>query len=348
MFNFAWPWLFIGLPLPWLLRRFVPPVQQQQGLALRVPFYAQAAAVQGGMGKQYQRAYTRLILATLAWILLVAAAARPQWVGEPIELPIAGRDLMMALDISGSMEQKDFEVQGQQVTRLQLVKLVAGDFIQRRQGDRLGLILFGSQAYLQSPLTFDRNTVERLMNDAIIRMAGPATAIGDAIGLAVKRLKDSPPDQRRLILLTDGANTAGVVEPVQAAELAAQAGLRIYTIGLGAEAMRVGGFFGSRMVNPSRDLDETSLKKIAELTGGRYFRAKDTQALESIYKELDALEPVDSDAQVFRPIQALYHWPLAAAAGLILLLGLLRLLVLYLPVWRQKTRYQSVYCGAAA
>jgi Ca-activated chloride channel family protein len=193
---------------------------------------------------------------------------------------------------------------------------VAADFIEHRQGDRIGLILFGEQAYLQTPLTFDLKTVQTLLSEAVIGLAGQATAIGDAIGLAVKRLRQHKHSNKVLILLTDGANTAGTVSPLVAADLAAKENLKIYTIGIGADEMIVRDFFGSRRINPSADLDEATLKAIAKKTGGKYFRARDTDELRQIYKLLDKLEPVEKDLQHFRPRIALYPWPLGAALGL--------------------------------
>ena len=245
---------------------------------------------------------------------------RPQWLGEPIEQAVSGRDLMLAVDLSGSMEEQDFMVEKKRVDRLTATKYVAGQFIQRRIGDRLGLILFGTQAYLQTPLTFDRATVTTLLNESAIGLAGESTAIGDAIGLAVKRLRKQQANSRVLVLLTDGANTAGEVTPLKAAELAADNNLKIYTIGIGADEMIVRSFFGSRKVNPSRDLDEKTLIAIAEKTGGRYFRARNTKELNQIYQLLDELEPVEKEKQYFRPKTELYHWPLAIAfilAGII-------------------------------
>jgi len=211
---------------------------------------------------------------------------------------------------------------GQQVTdRLTAVKAVAGNFIEHRKGDRLGLILFGDQAYLQTPLTFDRETVRTLLNEAAIGLAGKSTAIGDAIGLAVKRLRERPAENRVLILLTDGANTSGSVDPLKAADLAAREGVRIYTIGVGADEMLVRGFFGTQRV-PSNELDEATLTAIAQKTGGQYFRARDIESLQKIYALLDKLEPVSQDEETFRPIHELYAWPLSGALLLTALLAL--------------------------
>ncbi len=314
MIDFAWPWLFLIFPLPWLLRWLMPPVAPEEEAALRVPFieaFKDRGAGRGRVGLKRRS----LWFAALAWLFLVFAVTRPQWRGAPIELPVSGRNLMLAVDLSGSMEVKDFEVNGRMVDRLEATQLVAGKFIERRVGDRLGLILFGRQAYLQTPLTFDRKTVKTLLNEAVIGLAGKETAIGDAIGLAVKRLRQQKDEsgQRVLILLTDGANTAGEVDPLKAAELAAAEGLKIYTIGIGADEMTVRSLFGSRRVNPSTDLDEGTLTAIAEKTGGRYFRAKNLRDLGEIYQLLDELEPIEQETQLFRPTRTLYPWPLGTS-----------------------------------
>lgn len=317
--EFAWPWLLAALPLPLLVVWLLPRAAQTPGSALRVPFYAALAA--GSGTATAGRSRLRLIAAALAWLLLVGAAARPQFFGDPIRLPITGRDILLAVDISGSMETQDMRL-GQRLTdRLTAVKFVAGDFIERRTGDRLGLILFGDQAYLQTPLTFDRSTVRTLLEEAAIGLAGKRTAIGDAIGLAVKRLRDQPQENRVLVLLTDGANTAGSVDPLKAADLAAQEGVRVYTIGVGADETLVRGLFGTRRV-PSTELDEKTLTAIAGKTGGRYFRARDIAGLQEIYALLDQLEPVSEDEETFRPVRELYLWPLAAALGISALLAL--------------------------
>ncbi len=277
--------------------------------ALKVPWFSMIAAPGSGWMKQPLLA----IAASVVWVLLLLAAARPQWVGEIENLPISGRDLLLAVDISGSMDTQDMILNGKKVNRLAVVKKVAGEFIQRRKGDRVGLILFGSRAYLQTPLTFDTQTTSILLDESEIGLAGRETAIGDAIGLAVKRLREDAASDRVLILLTDGANTSGEVQPMQAADFAAREGLKIYTVGVGADEMMVQDFFGTRMVNPSADLDEDTLKAIAERTGGAYFRARDAEALARIYQQLDKLEPVESDQEAIRPVDELFFWPLSIA-----------------------------------
>jgi len=323
MIQLAWPWMLLALPLPWLVHYWWPPAQSSQG-GLRVPFYHILAQNQAISPRPNTAAFDR-ILAILAYALLVLAAARPQWVGEPVTLPVSGRDLLLAVDLSGSMDTPDMTLNGHSVNRLDAVKDVVGQFIDRRQSDRLGLILFGDQAYLQAPLTFDRNTVRAFLQDAVIGLAGKATAIGDAIGLGVKRLRERPAENRVMVLLTDGANTAGELTPDKAAQVAAAEGVKIYTIGVGAEEVLVRDFFGARKVNPSQDLDEKTLQDIAKQTGGHYFRARDSKALADIYQQLDELEPIEVEGKTFRPLQALYSWPLALAWLLAILVLMFRM-----------------------
>jgi len=318
MIHFEWSWAILVLPLPLLVRKLLKPLEPEWQAALKVPFLndfsglADLPIIQSRKGLFWW--------ATIAWLLLILATMRPQWLDKPIEYAVSGRDLMLAIDLSGSMEEKDFRLNNQWVDRLTATKQIASQFIQRRVGDRLGLILFGTQAYLQVPLTFDRTTVITLLNESVLGLAGKNTAIGDAIGLAVKRLQQHPSQRQVLILLTDGANTAGEISPIKAAELAAKHQLKIYTIGIGADEMIVQSFFGSRKINPSVDLDEKTLKAIAKQTGGRYFRARNTEEFNQIYQLLDKLEPVERDKQYFRPRTELFYLPLGIAlliAGII-------------------------------
>lgn len=328
MIDFVWPWAFVLLLLPWLIYKFCPPALAAEEAALWVPSLSPFGGTEYQQGRGKSR--WQLPLALFCWLLLVGATARPQWMGEPIELPVSGRDLMLAVDLSGSMQTKDFKLEGEMVDRLTALKAVATDFIQRRVGDRLGLILFGEQPYVQTPLTFDRQTLQQLLNESALGLAGEKTSIGDAIGLAVKRLKEGEGEQQILILLTDGANTAGQLAPLKAADLAAREKLKIYTIGIGADEMEVRSFFYRQTINPSADLDEKTLTMIAEKTGGRYFRAHDTEQLAEIYAELDRLEPVEHDHDVYRPISELYFWPLGAALVGSLMLVLLPLIPAFL------------------
>lgn len=317
MITFLWPLAFLVLPAPILARYALKPLPQSANGALRVPFFASLRG-QGKMGgRKPMQGWLRLAMASAIWILLVTALARPAMIGPAVPLPAEGRDIMMAIDLSGSMGREDFALNGQSSTRLGVVKQTADDFIERRQGDRIGLVLFSDRAYLQSPLTFDRDVVRELLDQAQVGLTGTETAIGDAIAIAVKRLKDRPADERVLVLLTDGASNAGVMTPLAAADLAAKLGVKIYTIGVGAERMVVNTGFGQQVVNPSQDLDETTLAAIAAKTGGLYFRATDLAGLADIYHEIDRMEPIADDPLFLHPSIALFYWPLGGALVLI-------------------------------
>lgn len=310
MLELAWPWLLAALPLPLLAVWLLPRGKTASAHALRLPHpglrledSAQPAPVPAW----------RRWLALTAWALLVVAAARPQWLGPPEDIARTGRDLLLAVDTSGSMSIEDMQLGATTVPtpRFNAIQAIGADFIERRKGDRVGLILFGSRAYLLVPLTFDLGTVAAQLHESAIGLAGRETAIGDAVGLAVKRLRDRPENQRVLVLLTDGVNNAGELDPRKATELATANHVRIYTIGIGAEAMRVDSLFGSRVVNPSEDLDEAMLQAMAEQTGGRYFRARNSAELAGIYAAIDQLEPAADKSDNLRPIQELYWPPLA-------------------------------------
>lgn len=320
--EFAWLWALAALPLPFIVARLLPRVATQAEPALQLPFDAVLTTTLSSRPESPNRLH--LALLTLAWVLLIIAATRPQFVGESVQLPVNGRDLMLAIDISGSMQTMDMMIRNRASSRLTAVKAVAGEFIDQRAGDRLGLILFADQAYLQTPLTFDRETVRTQLNEAAIGLAGKRTAIGDAVGLAVKRLREQPEQSRVLVLLTDGINNAGQLDPLKAAQLAEHERIRIYVIGVGADEMIVQGFFGRQRV-ANTELDERTLTAIAQSTGGRYFRARDTRELQQIYQLIDTIEPVSEDLQTFRPVNELYRWPLGAALIATLLMAAIRL-----------------------
>ena len=327
MWSLAWPWVLLALPLPLLVNRLLPESASLQDAGLKVPAFG-GFAMLVDRSEAEQLLSWKLWVAALAWLLLVVATARPERIGDEVDVPVSGRNLMLAVDLSGSMDQKDFELGNLRVDRLTATKAVASDFISRREGDRIGLILFGERAYLQVPLTLDRETVKVFLLESFIGLAGEKTAIGDAITLAVKLIydHDEDPGEQVLVLLTDGANTAGVIQPLKAAELARQVGLRIYTIGIGAEQLEVSSLIGGRRsINPSADLDEETLTGIAELTGGRYFRAKDMAGLQDIYRLVDELEPVEEPEAGFRPVKSLYFLPLTVSFALAALLGLVSL-----------------------
>ncbi|OAN11214.1 IMP dehydrogenase [Photobacterium jeanii] len=317
MFEFAWLWAWLLLPLPYLVYRFARPVQQQAVVTL--------PQLPDNIGQQQRGSKLGLILMSLVWVALVTATARPIWYGDPIEINPEHRDMLLAVDLSGSMSIEDMVTpSGETIDRLQAVKNVLTDFIKERKGDRLGLVLFANHAYLQTPLTFDRHTVEQQLNRTVLGLIGQATAIGEGLGVATKTFIDSEAPQRVIVLLSDGANTAGVIEPLEAAKLAAESGVTIYTVGVGAEEMMQQGFFSTRVVNPSQDLDEKMLTKIAEMTGGQYFRARNPEELSQIYQLIDQMEPINTAQQTWRPRDELFRYPLAIALLLSFVLLILR------------------------
>ena len=311
MFTLLWPLVLILAPLPLIYRYWRKPINQSLN-ALRAPAMLAIVKSQSSPLKSSSWLANSLkILLFLCWLCALLALSRPQWIGDPVPLPTSGRDLLLAVDISPSMRQRDMRIGGQIVNRLVAVKSVVGDFVEQREGDRLGLVLFGEQAYLQTPLTFDRKTLKTLLYEAQMGFAGSnGTAIGDAIGLAVKRLEDRPKNHRVVILLTDGANNAGALEPIKAAELASLANVKIYTIGVGARG--------------ASGLDEQTLAEVAKITGGQFFRARNPAELDAIYQELNRLEPVDQEAETIRPTISLHHWPLGIAFILSLLIAIAR------------------------
>lgn len=325
MLTILWPWVLALAPAPLVYRWYRRPINIS-AKALKAPALAAIAAGHQGSSKGASKRQLMLkLLLALCWLAALVALSRPIWVGDPVALPTSGRDLLLAVDISGSMEQKDMRIRGSTVNRLEAVKSVVGDFVTQREGDRLGLILFGERAYLQTPLTFDTQTLQTLLNEAQIGFAGRrGTAVGDAIGLAIKRLQNRSENHRVVILLTDGASNSGELDPLQAAQLANTANVKIYTIGIGAEAQESFGLFGPRISNPSADLNEEELIGIAEATGGQYFRARDPQELSAIYNQLNKLEPVDQEAETVRPTISLFHWPLGIAFIASLLIIILR------------------------
>jgi len=319
--ELALPWALAALPLPLLAWRWLPPAPERGG-ALRVPFFDRLAAQPPGGAAATRRGALVVALKALAWALLVLAAAQPQWAGPPREVATRGRDLMLALDLSGSMQTPDFEIGGRSVERFAAVREVARRFTLERRGDRVGLVLFGTRAFLQAPLTPDLATVAELLDESEVGLAGEQTAIGDGIGLAVKHLRERPDGRRVLVLLSDGASNAGVLDPKKAAELARDANVRIYAIGVGSEPRTLATLLGARVVGGASDLDEDALREIAAATGGSYFRADDTESLIRIYREIDELEPTEGATATVRPVHALFHWPLGGAVALAGLLGL--------------------------
>lgn len=327
MTSFVFPLAFLLLPLPFIMQAVLPCVNQENEDALKVPFFDDIRVLShSGTRSVFQKFHVRRLLGFLIWGLLVTAAAGPRWVGEAVKMPAQGRNLMLVLDISGSMEEADFSVQNRAVRRWDVVRAVADAFIQKRKGDRVGVVLFGERAYLYTPLTYDVKTVSDLLKEADVGMAGTQTALGDALGLALKTMVDVPDESKVIVLLSDGAANAGTMRPAEAAELAAKMGVKVYTIGAGSDTVQMMGLFGVMQMPRGDEIDEKTLQEIAQKTQGRYFRAKNTQELIEIYKEIDALEPVDNDDVFIRPVKTLFYYPLGAAF-ILSILGAVMLLI---------------------
>jgi len=310
MIRFANLWALLLLPLPLLIYILMPARKMQQAMAVKVPFFN---VLPQKIVSQSEHSRARNFAYWLIWILLVASACKPELIGPPIETPEVGRNLMIAVDISGSMRITDMVKTNKTITRLSAVKQVAKKFVEARKGDRLGLIVFATKAYVYTPLTFDHRTVMDRLDDATIGLAGQQTALGDAIGLGIKRLVHYPAKNRVLIALTDGASNAGSVKPLEAARLAEKNHIKIYTIGIGSKSFKQRDYFGNIIKNPSLQLDEQTLKSIAQTTQGQYFRATDAIELRKIYERIDELEPVTQEKQVVSVAKSLFYVPLLFA-----------------------------------
>lgn len=312
MFELTLPWILTLLPLPLLLWYILPKAENKLSVALKIPFFNDLTTV-AAKEKHCSNNPAKISLFFLIWTLLLLALANPRWVGDPISLSRKGHHIMMALDLSPSMAVEDMPLNGHFVSRLDVVKRAAKEFVQHRVNDKVGLILFGERAYLQTPFTFDTQSILERIDDASAGLAGKSTSLGDALGLAIKHLQHVPEQGRVMILLTDGANNSGALSPLKAAELAYQDKIKIYTIGLGANANSndFNGMFLS--MNAAADLDEGTLKLIAAKTKGRYFRATDLRSLQSIYQAINAMETVTQSAATIQPKQDYYPWPLSLA-----------------------------------
>lgn len=314
--EFVWWGMLILLPLPFVIYKFATPAKTEAALTL--PYLPETSDSKGPKTKLHK------IVASLIWICLVVASARPVWFGEPVEFQPKHRDLMLVVDLSYSMSKEDMQYNGEYIDRLTSVKRVLSDFIERRKGDRVGLVLFADHAYLQTPLTLDRTSVSQQLNQTVLRLIGTNTAIGDGIGLATKTFVDSNAPQRIMVLLSDGSNTAGELDPIEAADIAKKYNATIYTVGVGAGEMMVKEFFMTRKVNTAEDLDEKTLMEIAKRTGGQYFRARDSKELATIYDTINQLEPVSNTIKTWRPQQEWFTLPLAIALMLSCFLVVLR------------------------
>ena len=329
MFSFHWPWFALLLPLPLLIWKFW---HRPHGATDAYTHADSSTLLHPALGRLastfiHSRSLThaggrlQIFMLALLWVALVVCLMRPQWLEPYSEVRTEGYDLMLAIDTSRSMEAMDFTVSGRQVTRMAVIKGVIGRFIKARDGDRIGLVVFGDQAFVLSPMTLDNQAVYKLVDNIVSRMAGDGTAIGDAIGLAVKKLRDRPEGSRILILVTDGENTEGSLPPKLAAQLAAHEGIRIYTIGVGSKGL-VPFMEDGRVTQVKMEIDEELLTEVAGITGGEYFRATDTRALEQIYQRIDALEKTQAEARTALIPRPLYRWPLGLALLVLLLLGL--------------------------
>lgn len=327
MWQLDYPWLLLLTPLPWLAYRYLP-VYNEARSAVRVPFFAamsravgEAPGVVGSRRNHWQ-----LLLNLLVWALILLAAARPVFVEKPLERQQPVRDLMLAIDLSQSMETEDFtNASGEKINRLAAVKDVVQGFIDKRKDDRLGLIVFGSGAYPQAPLTLDHASLSLLLDDTGIGMAGPNTAIGDAIGLSLKLLDRANEQEKVLILLTDGNDTSSAITPDHAAQMAASKGVVIHTIGIGDPSAS-----GEAKVNLP------ALEQIAQSTGGQFFRAEDRNALNQVYDTLDRLTPHQVKTLSHQPQRELFYWPLAVALLILALYHLGALLRVRLAFARQR------------
>ncbi|GKT11420.1 MAG: Ca-activated chloride channel homolog [Thiomicrorhabdus sp.] len=318
------PWMIALLPLPWIVRRLFKSVAQKQVplLAPQIVNRVEQQLSQTQFIEPNQNRSSIPPLFILLWLLLLIAATRPVWYLNPTPFQVSGKEIMLAVDLSGSMQKEDMYLGGDDVNRLVAVKAVVSTFIEQRKGDRMGLVVFGTQAFLQSPLTYDLQTVKTLLNETAISMAGNNTAIGDAIGLTLKHLQQAKQQNAVLILLTDGSNTAGKVEPIKAAEKAKELGLKIYTIAVGRVEHRTG---LDLFLQGKSDIDVASLKRIAKMTDGQFFQANDTKQLSEIYQYINQLESSEHEVFNYRHRSELYIWPLGAAFMLSLILAFLQL-----------------------
>jgi Ca-activated chloride channel family protein len=327
VFELASPWFALLLPLPWLARWLLPPrpVRSDEAPETAELLYPSVGRLVAsftvlapgwGLPTRVQQA-----LIALVWVALVAALMRPQWLEARQDVVSPGYDLVLAVDTSRSMKALDFTVEGRRVNRMAVVKGVVGRFIEQRQGDRVGLIVFGDGAYLQAPLTTDGQAVRAMLDGVVPGMAGDATAIGDAVGLAVKKLRDRPPGSRVLVLVTDGENTAGSLPPLEAARLASRYGIRVYTVGVGSKGKVPFPDDRGGITYEDMQIDERLLEEIATLTGGAAYLATDTQALEAIYQRIDALEKTEAETRTTLVPVSLHRWPLGVAMAALLMVG---------------------------
>jgi len=330
MFTFYWPWMILLLPLPLIAWYFLPAnknVNSDTSPELLFPYIGRLfSAFTARKPSASKSKEWFVIILSLLWIFLVLALMRPQWLDQMEFTNKNAYDIMLAVDVSGSMEALDFATEENRVSRLDITKSVVSNFALERKGDRLGLILFGEYAYLQMPMTFDTMAVSKMINNAATGMAGASTAIGDAIGIAIKEIRGRSEKSRVLILLTDGADTSSNIPPLEAANIAKHYGIRIYTIGIGTGGIVPYPNQFGQISMVEIGMDEELLQKIADITGGQYFKATDNAALTTIYQKINELEKVKIDTMEYRIRQPLYRYPLGIACILFLMLCLMPLI----------------------
>lgn len=328
MLQFYWPWLALLLPLPLLVRFVFPAKADPERASPELSFPSLERLEKAFPAQSCQPVKANLLFITLfslMWIFLVAALMQPQRVDQYTQVKNKGYDIMLAVDISASMQALDFSTNLKTITRLDVAKESVGKFTLGRRGDRVGLVTFGESAYLHVPLTLDTSSVTKMLNDTVSGMAGNGTAIGDAIGLAVRTLRERPEGSRVLVLLTDGEDNSSSIPPLEAAKLAKQYGIRIYTIGIGRNGpVPFPTKYGTQMAEVP--MDEGLLKEIAAMTGGHYFLATNQNALESIYAKIDELEKSESNETLYLIREPLYYYPLAISMCLLLILSFYQLL----------------------
>jgi Ca-activated chloride channel family protein len=340
MFEFYWPWMALLIFLPLLIKLYWARRQKNQSVedvpqTLLHPGIGSLTAAFGKNSMSLEGSLLKTVLLALLWIALVIAMMRPQWLEPHTETITRGYDLMLAIDASHSMDALDFTVAGRQVSRMSVVKGVMSRFIQNRPNDRIGMIVFGSEAFLLSPLTLDTQAVDRILGNLQTNVAGQGTAMGNAIGLGVKKLRERPPGSRVLVLIADGENTAGTIPPLEAARFAAMERVRIYTIGVGSNKKEVPIMEGGRVImRDDLGMDEEIMRQIAEITDGAYFRATNTNALEEIYQRIDQLEKTEAESRTVMIPTPLYRWPLGFALLILGLLGLFPEGQIRMPAWR--------------
>ena len=334
MLTISYPWVFLLLPLP-LLIYYLAPTYAEPRLAVRVPFMGLLSRLSGRQAGEGAAIASRSSLQKaqliIAWLALVVALARPTWMDEPMVHELPMRDLLVALDLSGSMETRDFTDEAGEINdRLTAARQVLDQFLSRREGDRVGLIFFGSAAFVQAPFTEDLDVVRELLEEAQVRMLGPRTMLGDAIGVAIQMFERSEVEERVLIVLTDGNDTGSMVPPTRAAEIARDNGVTIYPIAM-----------GDPQAAGEQALDEVTLEEIAATTGGEYFHADDREDLERIYQTLDQLNPKQVESLSYRPEHELYFWPLGLAIILSLLFFGMTELNAFLQARRRRLRSEE-------